>query len=145
LWVVFLGQWKQPGKPEAKNKHHELKTMATVDYFERKLDDKRRLTIPAELRAEFASGVILTRGFDKYLHLYPKSVWDEQVEPALNGDILDQRVGDLNVQFRMGKTEAELDTKQGRISIEQHLLDYAGINKELACVRAGRYWRILAK
>ena len=25
-----------------------------TDYFERKLDDKRRLTIPAELRAEFA-------------------------------------------------------------------------------------------
>ena len=32
--------------------------MATVDYFERKLDDKRRLTIPAELRAEFAGGVV---------------------------------------------------------------------------------------
>jgi MraZ protein len=119
--------------------------MATVDYFERKLDEKRRLTIPAELRDEFASGVVLTRGFEKYLHLYPKSVWDEQVEPALNGDILDQRVGDLNVQFRMGKTEAALDAKQGRISIEQHLLDYAGIDKELVAVRAGRYWRILAK
>ena len=37
--------------------------MATVDYFERKLDDKRRLTIPAELRAEFASGAVVTRGF----------------------------------------------------------------------------------
>jgi MraZ protein len=119
--------------------------MATVDYFERKLDDKRRLTIPAELRAEFASGVVLTRGFDKYLHLYPKSVWDELVEPALNGDILDQRVGDLNVQFRMGKTEAELDAKQGRISLEQHLLDYANITKDVVAVRAGRYWRLMAK
>jgi len=119
--------------------------MATVDYFERKLDDKRRLTIPAELRAEFASGVILTRGFDKYLHLYPKSVWDELVEPALNGDILDRAVADLNVQFRTGKTEAELDTKQGRISIEQHLLDFAGITHEVTAVRAGRYWRLTAK
>lgn len=119
--------------------------MATVDYFERKLDDKRRLTIPAELRDEFASGVVLTRGFDKYLHLYPKSVWGELVEPALNGDILDQKVADLNVQFRMGKTEAELDTKQGRISIEQHLLDFAGITRDVACVRAGRYWRLMAK
>lgn len=119
--------------------------MATVDYFERKLDDKRRLTMPAELRAEFASGVVLTRGFDNYLHLYPKQVWDELVEPALNGDILDQKVGDLNVQFRMGKTQADLDTKQGRISIEQHLLDYAGISREVIAVRAGRYWRLLAK
>ena len=45
-----------------------------VDYFERKLDDKRRLTIPAELRAEFESGVVVTRGFKQYLHIYPKSV-----------------------------------------------------------------------
>src|SRR5687767_529108 len=123
--------------------------MATVDYFERKLDDKRRLTIPAELRDEFASGVVMTRGYkdaeDKYLHLYPKSVWDELVEPALNGDILDQRVADLNVQFRMGKTEALLDTKQGRISIEQHLLDFAGITRDVIAVRAGKYWRIVAK
>ena len=34
-----------------------------MDYFERKLDDKRRLTIPTELRAEFASGVVISRGF----------------------------------------------------------------------------------
>lgn len=119
--------------------------MATVDYFERKLDDKRRLTIPAELRDEFASGVVVTRGFDKYLHLYPKSVWDELVEPALNGDILDQQVADLNVQFRTGKTEASLDTKQGRISIEQHLLDFAAITRDVVAVRAGKYWRIVAK
>jgi DNA-binding transcriptional regulator/RsmH inhibitor MraZ len=33
--------------------------MATVDYFERKLDDKRRLTIPPELRDKFASGAVL--------------------------------------------------------------------------------------
>ncbi|HSE29829.1 MAG TPA: hypothetical protein VLA77_04570 [Candidatus Saccharimonadales bacterium] len=119
--------------------------MATVDYFERKLDDKRRLTIPAELRDELASGVVLTRGFDKYLHLYPKSVWDELVEPALNGDILDQKVADLNVQFRMGKTSADLDAKQGRISIEQHLLDFSGITRDVVAVRAGRYWRLMAK
>ena len=50
--------------------------MAQTDYFERKLDDKRRLTIPTELRAEFASGVVLTRGFKNYLHLYPLSVWN---------------------------------------------------------------------
>src|SRR5689334_22593344 len=116
--------------------------MATVDYFERKLDDKRRLTIPAELRAEFASGVVVTRGFQKYLHLYPKSVWDELVEPKLAGNILDEQVADLNVQFRMGKSEGEIDQKQGRISLEQHLLDYAGIGRDLAAVRVGKYWRL---
>ncbi len=118
--------------------------MASVDYFERKLDDKRRLTIPTELRNEFISGVVITRGFDQYLHLYPKQVWDREVESALGGNILDEKTADLNVRFRMGKTEAELDQKQGRVTIEQHLLDYAEIDRELIAVRAGAYWRILA-
>lgn len=117
--------------------------MASVDYFERKLDDKRRLTIPTELRDEFASGVVLTRGFNQYLHLYPKLVWDREVESALGGSILDEKIADLNVRFRRGKTEAELDQKQGRVTIEQHLLDYAGIGRELVAIRAGAYWRII--
>jgi MraZ protein len=118
--------------------------MATVDYFQRKLDEKRRLTIPTELRAEFASGVVVTQGFQKYLHLYPKSVWDELVEPQLQGNILDEQIADLNVRFRMGKAEGECDAKQGRITLEQHLLDYAGIDKEVMAVRVGKYWRIMA-
>lgn len=115
------------------------------DYFERRLDDKRRLTLPTEVRDEFASGAVLTRGFQNYLHLYPKSVWDEHVEPALQGDILDEHTADLNVRLRMGKADSELDTKQGRIQIPQHLLDYAGIDREVVAVRAGRYWRLQAR
>src|SRR5437870_4162082 len=119
--------------------------MAQIDYFERKLDDKRRLTIPAELRAEFASGVVVTRGFKNYLHLYPSSVWNEQVEPQLSGNILDENIADLNVQFRTGKVDTVLDVKQGRFTLEQHLLDYAKIKRDVEAVRVGRYWRLIAK
>lgn len=119
--------------------------MAQVDYFQRKLDDKRRLTIPAELRNEFANGVVITRGFKQYLHLYPAAVWNDDVEPLLKGSILDEQVADLNVQFRMGKQAAEIDTKQGRITIEQHLLDYAGIDRDVTAVRVGKYWRLMAE
>jgi MraZ protein len=115
------------------------------DYFERKLDDKRRLTLPAELREEFTSGVVVTRGFTNYLHLYPKSVWDQQVEPQLKGNILDERTADLNVQFRMGKVESVIDQKQGRVTLEQHLLDFAGIDRDIVAVRAGKYWRLMRK
>lgn len=120
--------------------------MASVDYFERRLDDKRRLTIPAELRAEFISGVVLTRGFGNYLHLYPQAIWDGEVELALSASssILDEKTADVNVQFRRGKTEAELDQKQGRVTIEQHLLEYAGIDRDIVAVRAGKYWRLIA-
>jgi len=118
--------------------------MSTLDYFERKLDDKRRLTIPTELRDKFLSGAVVTRGFGQYLHLYPKDVWDNLVEPRLGGDILDERIADLNVQFRMGKVEMPIDAKQGRITLEQHLLDYAGITKDVIAVGVGRYWRLMA-
>ncbi len=116
--------------------------MASEDYFQRKLDDKRRLTIPAERRAEFASGVVVTRGYGRYLHLYPKDVWDQSVEPALRGDILDEAIADKNVKLRMGKIEAELDLKQGRITLEQHQLDYAKIERDVEAVRVGSYWRL---
>ena len=116
----------------------------TTDYFERKLDDKRRLTIPAELRDEFRNGVVIKRGLRKYLHLYPVDVWSHDVEQALAGDILDERIADLNVQFRTGKVGGEIDDKQGRITIDQHLLDYAGIDRDVTVVRAGKYWRISA-
>lgn len=120
--------------------------MAQIDYFERRLDDKRRLTVPSELREEFLTGIVLTRGFGAYLHLYSKTIWEQEVEPALNasGSILDEKIADVNVQFRRGKTEAELDQKQGRITIEQHLLDYANITRDIVAVRAGAYWRIMA-
>jgi len=117
-----------------------------MDYFERKLDDKNRLTLPAELRHEFEGGqVIVTRGFKQYLHLYTEKTWNEEMESALKGDILDERIADLNVQFRTGKTTAGMDSKQGRITIEQHLLSYAGITREVVAVRAGKYWRLTAK
>ncbi len=118
--------------------------MTQVDYFQRRLDDKRRLTIPTELRETFASGAVITRGFGNYLHLYPKDVWNNLVEPRLAGDILDERIADLNVQFRSGKIEQSLDGKQGRITMEQHLLDYAGISKEIVAVSVGNYWRLMA-
>lgn len=120
--------------------------MGKLDYFERKLDDKRRLTIPTELRDELSSGVVITRGFGQYLHLYPKKVWNELVEPKLDGDILDEKIADLNVQFRMGKIDVDLDGKQGRVTIEQHLLSYAGIDKDVKLVSVGgRYWRVMAR
>lgn len=118
--------------------------MAQIDYFTRKLDDKNRLTIPVELREEFASGVVITKGFGDYLHLYPTSVWQQKIEPELEGSLLDEKVADLSVRFRTGKTEAELDQKQGRVTLKQAQLDYANIKRNVEAVRVGTYFRLLA-
>ena len=114
----------------------------SIDYFERKLDEKRRLTIPSELRQEFSSGIVITKGFGNYLHIYSQEIWDNEVEPALQGSILDEQGADLNVKFRRGKTADELDQKQGRVTIGQYLLDYAGIERDVIATRAGKYWRL---
>lgn len=116
-----------------------------MDYFERKLDDKNRLTIPAELRHEFESGVVITPGFGAYLHLYSQKVWLSEMEPALTGDILSEEVADVNVAFRKGKTVAALDAKQGRVQLASHHLAHAEIAKDVEAVRSGSYWRIMAK
>ena len=124
-----------------------------MDFFERKLDDKNRLTIPAEIRGEFEGGrIVITRGFGKYLHLYSEKTWNNDMERALAGEgsnldvapILSEKLADLNVTFRTGKTQTSMDAKQGRVTLEQHLLEYAGIKKDVVAVRAGAYWRISA-
>ena len=116
--------------------------MARVDYFSRKLDDKNRLTLPPEVRDEFAQGIVITRGFGTYLHAYPKEVWLQDVESRLEGDILDERIADLNVRFRMGKKELVPDTKQGRITLDADLLRFAGVRQDIMAVRVGKYWRL---
>jgi division/cell wall cluster transcriptional repressor MraZ len=119
--------------------------MPQLDYFERRLDSKNRLTIPTEVRDEFENGeMVITQGFGNYLHLYSKQVWDADMESALSGDILDERIADLNVKFRLGKQTTHLDKKQGRITIEQRLLDYAGIDTDIVAVRVGKYWRLMS-
>jgi MraZ protein len=116
-----------------------------MDYFERKLDDKNRLTIPSQLQEEFGQNVVITPGFKNYLHIYPESVWNKDMEQALQGDILDEATADLNVRFRAGKTVARLDGKQGRITLEAHHMALLGSTKEVVAVRAGKYFRISAK
>ncbi len=147
MWSVFYGQWVSKNKNHSKlnpPRRPSKVPSVKVDYFTRKLDDKNRLTIPVELRKEFESGVVITKGFGDYLHLYPKSVWETKIEPELEGSLLDEKVADISVRFRTGKTEAELDQKQGRVTLKQAQLDFAGIDRELEAIRVGSYFRIVA-
>jgi DNA-binding transcriptional regulator/RsmH inhibitor MraZ len=77
--------------------------------------------------------------------MYARHVWDEEIEPFLAGDIMSEEVADLNVKFRTGKIDVVPDAKQSRITLEQHLLDYAGIDREIVAVRVGKYWRLSRK
>ena len=121
-----------------------------MNNFERKLDDKNRLTIPVELRPEFEKGyIVLTKGYDNTLALYSQEYWENVIEPALEGDFRDVESFRLNRQIQSGQSKTSLDAKQGRITIEQRFLDYAGIKKNINAFRVktsgGRsYWAIEA-
>ena len=120
-----------------------------MDYFQHKLDDKNRLTLPTELHREFESGLVLAQGFDSTIFLYPQHLWQNAVERALAGDVIDEENFRRNRQLRRGKVSTKLDAKQGRVTLPQHLLDYAGITKDVSATRittaAGSYWAIEAK
>lgn len=67
------------------------------------------------------------------------------MESALQGDILDENIADLNVRFRAGKSIATLDDKQGRITLEAHHMKLLDGSKDIVAVRAGKYFRISPK
>jgi DNA-binding transcriptional regulator/RsmH inhibitor MraZ len=128
-----------------------------MNNFRRKLDDKNRLTIPAELRHEFEGGtVVLAPGFNNYLHLYSEAAWAELEEDLRGGwrpegsrpVMLDAELADLADRFYDGQASSSLDRKQGRITIEQYLLEYAGFDRNRAVVatrmpgRNHSYWRL---
>ncbi len=121
-----------------------------MNNFERKLDDKNRLTIPVEVRGELANGyIVLTKGYDNTLALYSQNYWEQVIAPALEGDFRDVESFRLNRQIQSGQTIMKLDAKQGRVTIEQRFLDYAGITKTVNAFRVKTsgdksYWAIEA-
>jgi MraZ protein len=51
--------------------------------FEHTIDDKNRLTLPARFREALAAGVVVTRGLDDCLDVYPRADWYRLVEARL--------------------------------------------------------------
>ena len=48
--------------------------------YEHTIDDKNRLTLPAQFRHGFADGIVVTRGMDGCLFAYTRADWDALVE-----------------------------------------------------------------
>ena len=85
--------------------------------YEHTIDDKNRLTLPARFRDALAGGVVLTRGLDECLDVYPRSDWDALVEARLAPlDPFSKEARDLKRFFFSAASDAELD-KQGRVLV----------------------------
>ncbi len=90
------------------------------------LDDKGRLTIPARFREDLPESVVITRGLDRCLTVYPIHKWEEIAQKVNALSITDPRGRALRRIFFADATSAEPD-RQGRILLPERLREYAGL------------------
>lgn len=104
---------------------------------EHTIDDKSRLTLPARFRDALAGGVVLARGLERQIDVYPREGWQVTVESRLAElDPLSREARDLRRFFYAGMADSELD-KQGRVLIPPALARHASLSKDV--VIAGVY------
>ncbi len=109
--------------------------------FSHNLDAKGRLAIPAKFRAELAAGLVVTRGIDRCLALYPLAAWQALAERVSALSISDP---DARQFRRMVFAEAvdEVPDGQGRILLPPELRRYAEIDREAVVVGMNTYLEI---
>lgn len=99
-----------------------------------KLDDKGRLTLPAKFREELAGGLMVTKGQDRSLAVYPRDEFAARIRKAAT-------VSRTNPQARafIRNLAASADEQRpdgnGRITLSAGHREYAGLTKE--CVVIG--------
>ena len=100
------------------------------------LDAKGRVSLPAKFRAEMTGKIVVAKGLDECLYVYPAEEYRAFVEGLLSGSDFDPRKRQLRRFFTTGAVETELDSA-GRISLPANLRDYAGLTRELAVTGNG--------
>ncbi len=105
------------------------------------IDDKGRLTIPAKFRGELAAGLVVTRGFDRNLMVYPMSEWENLAQEIMTKPLTDSRTRDFRRRVFSGAADLEPD-RQGRILVPPYLREFADINGEVVIVGMYNYIEI---
>jgi len=102
------------------------------------------VAVPAKFRPQLETGLVVTRGFEHCLFVYPMDEWQA----------LSQRVSALSVgqaearQLRRLLFASAFDTeldKQGRILVPAPLRDYAGIGEAAVIAGMNTYFEIWSK
>lgn len=99
-----------------------------------KLDDKGRLTLPAKFREELAGGLMVTKGQDHSLAVYPK---EEFVRIARKAAQVSRSNPEARAFIRnlAASADEQRPDSQGRITLTAAHRKYAGLTKE--CVVIG--------
>jgi len=104
-----------------------------------RLDDKGRLFLPAKYREELAEGLVITKGQERCLYVFPVEEFQRITEALSTAPVTAKAVRDYSRVFFASASDEKPD-KQGRITIPQGLRHYAGLQRD--CVVIGANTRL---
>ena len=104
-----------------------------------RLDDKGRLFLPAKYREELAEGLVITKGQERCLYVFPVEEFQRITEALRTAPVTAKAVRDYSRVFFASASD-EVPDKQGRITIPQSLREYAGLRRD--CVVIGANTRL---
>ena len=104
-----------------------------------RLDDKGRLFLPAKFRDELAEGVVITKGQERCLYVFPMAEFRRVTEAMSQAPVTQKTVRDYSRVFFASASD-EVPDKQGRITVPPALREYAGLSKD--CVVIGANTRV---
>lgn len=99
------------------------------------IDEKGRLTLPARWREQLGQRVVVTRGMEPCLFVFPVAQFETFLNEINTVGMTAADARGLSRFFSSKATDDELD-KQGRISLPQNLRDHANLNGEVMVVGA---------
>ncbi len=97
---------------------------------EHTIDEKNRLTLPAKFRDGLGGDVVLVRGIDRNLDVYPRATWDASVSRITELDSLTREAREMKRFMFAGAAVTELD-KQGRVLVPPDLARHAGLGRDV--------------
>ncbi|MVN78047.1 division/cell wall cluster transcriptional repressor MraZ [Hymenobacter sp. HMF4947] len=108
--------------------------------YDCKLDPKGRLVLPAKVKAAlpetYANQLILMRGFEPCLVLYPRSAWELIHAKVMALDEFNEEYRQFQRHFFRGIAEVELDSI-GRFGLPGSMRRHAGLDKDAVIVGLG--------
>ena len=104
-----------------------------------RLDDKGRLALPAKFRTELEGGLVITKGQERCLFVFPMAEFSRITELLRSAPVTQRSVRDYSRVF-FASASHEVPDGQGRITVPSQLREYAGLSKD--CVVIGANSRV---
>ena len=101
------------------------------------VDAKGRVIFPVRMRSELGAQVVLQKGIEPCLYVLPPEEWERQVQRVTELPTTNPEARRYARHF-FSQASAERIDAQGRLTVPQNFREYAGIDREVVIVGAGR-------